>query len=269
MALALLGPLPGGGPPLRSAWRFGGSANMASGLAGQHGRNVSHFTMNTPSAGVHERAQPHPQVLSRSAMSTAPSAMQWANPLITRRLPQPGRAAVAANAQNGEAQVSPRQTSTRTTTASRMASCCIPVINQPVIDGVPYFDGGLADPRPAGMGFAHGCDPGGSHPDRPSAGEAVMPGTSIWHTCCSRITPLQPRAAPPGMAGPTRLSSGRGSWSDRALSASSPRTAPRNVHPDQETAPALKNVRQKANRTRREALVRWMQNTKQDESVGT
>ncbi|MFR9067259.1 MAG: hypothetical protein ACLVJH_10485 [Faecalibacterium prausnitzii] len=30
-----------------------------------------------------------------------------------------------------------------------MASCCIPVIDQPcVIDGVPYFDGGLADPVP-------------------------------------------------------------------------------------------------------------------------
>ena len=40
-----------------------------------------------------------------------------------------------------------------------MASCCIPVIDQPcVIDGVPYFDGGLADPVPLEWAFAHGCD---------------------------------------------------------------------------------------------------------------
>ena len=40
-----------------------------------------------------------------------------------------------------------------------MASCCIPVIDQPcVINGVPYFDGGLADPVPLEWAFAHGCD---------------------------------------------------------------------------------------------------------------
>ena len=61
------------------------------------------------------------------------------------------------------------------------------------IYGVPYFDGGLADPVPLEWAFAHGC------------------------------------AA--GYGGTTRLSRGRGSWSDRALSASSPRTASRECPP--------------------------------------
>lgn len=40
-----------------------------------------------------------------------------------------------------------------------MASCCIPVIDQPiVIDGQPYFDGGLADPVPLEKALELGCD---------------------------------------------------------------------------------------------------------------
>lgn len=39
------------------------------------------------------------------------------------------------------------------------ASCSIPLICKPyVIDGVPYFDGALADPVPVAKAFACGCD---------------------------------------------------------------------------------------------------------------
>ena len=39
------------------------------------------------------------------------------------------------------------------------ASCCVPVVNQPyVIDGIPYFDGGLSDPIPVNYAFKQGCD---------------------------------------------------------------------------------------------------------------
>ena len=93
-----------------------------------------------------------------------------------------------------------------------------------------------------------------------------MPGTSIWHTCCSRITPLQPRAAPPGMAVQHGCPAGAGAGA-RALSASSPRTAPRNVHLTKNRA-CLEKMYAKGKQDA-EALVRWMQNTKQDESVGT
>ncbi len=54
---------------------------------------------------------------------------------------------VAANAQNGEAQYFTKADFHPDDYRVLMASCCIPVIDQPcVIDGVPYFDGGLADP---------------------------------------------------------------------------------------------------------------------------
>lgn len=39
------------------------------------------------------------------------------------------------------------------------ASCCVPVVNRPyVIDGTPYFDGGLSDPVPYKKAFEDGCD---------------------------------------------------------------------------------------------------------------
>ncbi|MDE8691616.1 patatin-like phospholipase family protein, partial [Faecalibacterium sp. DFI.5.82] len=66
---------------------------------------------------------------------------------------------VAANAQNGEAQYFSKADLHPDDYRVLMASCCIPVIDQPcVIDGVPYFDGGLADPVPLEWALAHGCD---------------------------------------------------------------------------------------------------------------
>lgn len=39
------------------------------------------------------------------------------------------------------------------------ASCCVPVINKPyIIDGIPYFDGGISDPIPYLKAFNDGCD---------------------------------------------------------------------------------------------------------------
>lgn len=39
------------------------------------------------------------------------------------------------------------------------ASCCLPIVCKPVvIDGVPYYDGGLADPIPLDHMFEQGCD---------------------------------------------------------------------------------------------------------------
>ncbi|MFC0265018.1 patatin-like phospholipase family protein [Alloscardovia macacae] len=40
-----------------------------------------------------------------------------------------------------------------------MASSCVPVVNRPVvINGVPYFDGGLTDPIPVQKAFDDGCE---------------------------------------------------------------------------------------------------------------
>lgn len=39
------------------------------------------------------------------------------------------------------------------------ASCSVPVVNQPyVVNGVPYYDGGISDPVPFRRAFEQGCD---------------------------------------------------------------------------------------------------------------
>lgn len=39
------------------------------------------------------------------------------------------------------------------------ASCSVPVVNKPyVVDGVPYYDGGISDPVPFKRAFEQGCD---------------------------------------------------------------------------------------------------------------
>ncbi len=39
------------------------------------------------------------------------------------------------------------------------ASSCVPVVNKPyVIDGIPYYDGGISDPIPVNQAFRLGCD---------------------------------------------------------------------------------------------------------------
>ena len=66
---------------------------------------------------------------------------------------------VAANAQNGEAQYFTKADLHPDDYRVLMASCCIPVIDQPcVIDGVPYLMAAWPSPVPLEWAFAHGCD---------------------------------------------------------------------------------------------------------------
>ena len=150
-----------------------------------------------------------------------------------------------------------------------MASCCIPVIDQPcVIDGVPYFDGGLADPVPLEWAFAHGCDrvaliltkPIGlvssdardkhlahllqSH--YPAAAEGLRRRAWRYNTAVQRARELERQGlvciiAPDSTEGMSTLTKNRA---------------------------CLEKMYAKGKQDA-EALVRWMQNTKQDESVGT
>lgn len=150
-----------------------------------------------------------------------------------------------------------------------MASCCIPVIDQPcVIDGVPYFDGGLADPVPLEWAFAHGCDrvaliltkPIGlvrsdtldehlahllqSH--YPAAAEGLRRRAWRYNTAVQRARELERQGlvciiAPDSTEGMSTLTKNRA---------------------------GLEKMYAKGKQDA-EALVRWMQNTKQDESVGT
>ena len=133
-----------------------GSANMASYLAGQHGRNkpfYDEYSFRREYMSVHNLIRKHSYLDLGYVYGTLSNA-GGENPLDYAALARsPAElCVVAANAQNGEAQYFTKADLHPDDYRVLMASCCIPVIDQPcVIDGVPYFDGGLADARPESL----------------------------------------------------------------------------------------------------------------------
>ena len=250
-----------------------GSANMASYLAGQHGRNkpfYDEYSFRREYMSVHNLIHKHSYLDLGYVYGTLSNA-GGENPLDYAALARsPAElCVVAANAQNGEAQYFTKADLHPDDYRVLMASCCIPVIDQPcVIDGVPYFDGGLADPVPLEWAFAHGCDrvaliltkPIGlvrsdaldehlahllqSH--YPAAAEGLRRRAWRYNTAVQRARELERQGlvciiAPDSTEGMSTLTKNRAS---------------------------LEKMYAKGKQDA-EALVRWMQNTNQDESVGT
>ena len=250
-----------------------GSANMASYLAGQHGRNkpfYDEYSFRREYMSVHNLIHKHSYLDLGYVYGTLSNA-GGENPLDYAALARsPAElCVVAANAQNGEAQYFTKADLHPDDYRVLMASCCIPVIDQPcVIDGVPYFDGGLADPVPLEWAFAHGCDrvaliltkPIGlvrsdaldehlahllqSH--YPAAAEGLRRRAWRYNTAVQRARELERQGlvciiAPDSTEGMSTLTKNRA---------------------------GLEKMYAKGKQDA-EALVRWMQNTKQDESVGT
>lgn len=250
-----------------------GSANMASYLAGQHGRNkpfYDEYSFRREYMSVHNLIRKH-SYLDLSYVYGTLSNAGGENPLDYAALARsPAElCVVAANAQNGEAQYFTKADLHPDDYRILMASCCIPVIDQPcVIDGVPYFDGGLADPVPLEWAFAHDCDrvaliltkPIGlvrsdardkhlahllqSH--YPAAAEGLRRRAWRYNTAVQRARELEQQGlvciiAPDSTEGMSTLTKNRA---------------------------GLEKMYAKGKQDA-EALVRWMQNAKQDESVGT
>lgn len=250
-----------------------GSANMASYLAGQHGRNkpfYDEYSFRREYMSVHNLIHKHSYLDLGYVYGTLSNA-GGENPLDYAALARsPAElCVVAANAQNGEAQYFTKADLHPDDYRVLMASCCIPVIDQPcVIDGVPYFDGGLADPVPLEWAFAHGCDrvaliltkPIGlvrsdaldehlahllqSH--YPAAAEGLRRRAWRYNTAVQRARELERQGlvciiAPDSTEGMSTLTKNRA---------------------------GLEKMYAKGKQDA-EALVRWMQNTNQDESVGT
>lgn len=66
---------------------------------------------------------------------------------------------VATNALTGRAVYFPKSAYKPNNYSVLKASCCLPAICKPVIiDGTPYYDGGVADPIPIAKAFSDGCD---------------------------------------------------------------------------------------------------------------
>lgn len=140
-----------------------GSANMCSYVAGQKGRNkpfYDDYSFRKEYMSVKNLVQKH-SYLDLSYVYGTLSNRGGENPLdYPAMMADPAELViVAADARTGKARYFMKDELRQDDYTPLMASCCIPVIDQPTfIDGVPYYDGGLADPVPVDKALAMGCD---------------------------------------------------------------------------------------------------------------
>lgn len=140
-----------------------GSANMSSYVAGQHGRNKPFYldySFRREYMSVNNLVHKH-SYLDLDYVYGALSNADGENPLdYPAVMASPAElVVVAADARTGKPVYFTKDALRQDDYRILMASCCIPVIGRPYyIDGVPYYDGGLADPVPLEKALALGCD---------------------------------------------------------------------------------------------------------------
>lgn len=140
-----------------------GSANVASYFGNQRGRNYVFYT---------EYFTRWQYMGFRSLLKTGDyvgldyiygdlSDEDGEYPLNWKGIMQSGKRfiTVATNAETGEPTYFEKDSMSQDHYNAIKASCCVPVVDKPyVIDGVPYFDGGISDPVPLQKAFDDGCD---------------------------------------------------------------------------------------------------------------
>lgn len=140
-----------------------GSANLSSYLSGQRGRNIP-FYLDYPqrkeymSFGNFVRTGSY---LDLEYLYGTLSNSDGENPLDYEALcANPAEFyVVAQRADTGEAVYFTKDDMAQDDYRILMASSCLPGVDKPYfIDGVPYFDGALADPVPVKKAFELGCD---------------------------------------------------------------------------------------------------------------
>lgn len=140
-----------------------GSANIASYLAGQKGRNYLFYTEYS--------ARKEYMSLRNFLFKKTYIDMDYVygvlsnddgeNPLdYEAMVANPARfIVVASNAETGKVQYFDKNDMSRNNYDVIKASCSIPFVCHPYfIDGVPYYDGALGDPVPIEKAFSMGCD---------------------------------------------------------------------------------------------------------------
>ena len=140
-----------------------GSANIASFLAGQRGRNYIFYTQY---AMREKYMSLRNFILKKSYIDLdyvygTLSNSDGENPIdYAAFAANPAQfLVVAANALTGEARYFDKSDISLDHYDVFKASCSIPVVCHPYfIDGVPYYDGALADPVPVKKAFDMGCD---------------------------------------------------------------------------------------------------------------
>ena len=140
-----------------------GSANLASYISGQHGRNYpfyEEYSMRKQYMGAGNMLHGGSFLNLQYIYGTLSNA-GGENPLNFAKMnANPVEwYMIATNATTGKPKYFTRSDLHQDDYRVLMASCCIPVACKPiVIDGVPYYDGALGDTIPLDKAFADGCD---------------------------------------------------------------------------------------------------------------
>lgn len=141
-----------------------GSANVSSFFAGQKGRNYIFYTEYTfrPAYMSLKNLLHKHNYLDLDYIYGTLSNEDGENPLDYKALKASGKEfyAVAANALTDEARYFTIEDGMKENRYDALkASCCVPIADQPyMVDGIPYVDGGLADPVPVQKALDDGCD---------------------------------------------------------------------------------------------------------------
>lgn len=140
-----------------------GSANIASYLAGQKGRNYKFyidysFRRQYMSLGnlLHTGSYLNMDYIYSDLSNTG-----CENPLDYNKLKKSTSImkVVACNALTGETIYFDKSEITLNNYNILKGSCCIPVVCRPyIVNGIPCYDGGIADPVPIKKAFDDGCD---------------------------------------------------------------------------------------------------------------
>lgn len=140
-----------------------GSANIASYMAGQKGRNFVYYTeyaFRKEYMGFREFLRHHNYINMDYIYSTL-SDQDGEYPLDYDKIAASGMPyrIVATDAETGEAVYFTEKDVWQDHYDVIKASCSVPVVNQPyIVNGREYFDGGLSDPIPIRKAFEEGCD---------------------------------------------------------------------------------------------------------------
>ena len=140
-----------------------GSANIASYLAGQKGRNYQFYAEYSSRK---EYMSLHNFLFKKSYIDMdyvygVLSNDDGENPIDYQAMAANPTTfiVVATNAETGEAKYFDKSDMSQNNYDVVKASCSIPLVCPPYfVDGVPYYDGALSDPVPIEKAFSSGCD---------------------------------------------------------------------------------------------------------------
>ncbi|MFA6942181.1 MAG: patatin family protein, partial [Clostridiaceae bacterium] len=140
-----------------------GSANIASYLGKQKGRNYQFYMEYT----FRKQYMSLNNLLHKGSFINLDyvygqlSNIDGENPLDFEMIKKSGSEmkVVALNALTGETTYFDKSDMAQDDYHILKASCSIPVVCKPYfVDGIPYYDGGIADPVPVEKAFTDGCD---------------------------------------------------------------------------------------------------------------